>query len=457
MDASAAVALRTGDTAWVLTSCSLVLLMTPGLSFFYGGLVKERNLLNTMMMSLISIGVVSIVWASVGFTLAFGDGGPFIGNFQYAWLDSLDMQPWSEDVHACHLAADTCESLKRDVPGLLFAIFQMTFAIIAAAIMSGSLVERLRFVAYVIFVPFWVILVYCPLCHWVWGPGGWLEEVGALDFAGGTVVHISSGVSGLVAAIILGPRSKLEGDEEEATHNVPFVLLGASLLWFGWGGFNSGSALAADIVAVQALACTYLTAATSMMTWVFLEWAILRKPSSVGAMIGAVAGLILITPAAGFVTPRGGMLMGLMGTPLCFLSCRTINKLLRVDDSLDAFGLHGVGGIVGAILTGVFSVDGGLFYGGGMALIGKQALGALVGAAYAAFVTAAIFFCLSRAMHVRVSEEDEMYGLDARAHGEVAYSRTPKAGTPNTNHSPYICQEQDDDSGSSDSGNAEAP
>lgn len=394
-----------GDSAWVLASSALVLLMTPGLAFFYGGLVRDTSLINTMMMSIIAMGVISILWALVGFSLAFGDGGPVIGNFDFAVFYELDDRTWGDTA----------------VWSLAFAVFQMTFAIIAAAILSGSLVERIRFQAYVIFIALWSLFVYVPICHWVWGPRGWMEEWGALDFAGGTVVHVSSGTSGLVAAMLLGPRAH-KASTEDKPHNVPFVLLGAALLWFGWSGFNGGSAFAADAVAARALASTYLAASASMLVWTIIDSIRYNHPSSVGAMVGAVAGLVVITPAAGFVSPQGAIIMGILGAPVCYCAVVLMGKLKRIDDALDAFALHGVGGFWGAVLTGAFALDGGLFYNGGWALLGKQVVCSLVGVAYAAGVTALIFIVLKAVMRVRVLEHEESRGVDQHVHGEKAYS-----------------------------------
>ncbi|CAJ1339606.1 unnamed protein product [Effrenium voratum] len=354
----AAATVDAGATAWVLTSTALVFLMTAGLSFFYGGLVRDTNIINTMMMSIVSMGVVTMTWVILGFSIAFGENGPVIGNADYALFMNLDMAPWGES----------------GLPGLCFACFQMTFAIIASAIISGSLVERMRFSAYVVLIALWSLVIYAPLCHWVWGPGGWIEELGAKDFAGGTVVHISSGVSGFVASGLVGARRHVEKDHGPA--NAPFVILGGSLLWFGWLGFNGGSALAVtDGVASRAVATTLIAAASSMLTWIFMERLLKGKSSSVGAMAGAVAGLVCITPAAGFVTPGWSILFGVFGAPWCYVSVELLNKLNFVDDTLDAFGLHGMGGIWGAVLTGIFALEEGLIYSGSFLLIGKQIAG----------------------------------------------------------------------------------
>jgi len=321
-----------GDTAWVIASSALVLLMTPGLAFFYGGLVRDTTIINTMMMSIITMGIVGVLWIIAGFTLAFGEGNWFIGDFDYFFLDGLDNKRWGTTT----------------IWGLAFAIFQMTFAIITAAIVSGSLVERVRFTAYVCFIALWSMFVYVPLCHWVWGSDGWIAQMGAIDFAGGTVVHISSGTSGLVAAILLGPRPHKDTAEPKP-HNVPLVLLGATLLWFGWTGFNSGSALRADAVASKAIATTYTAACAAMLSWSCVETLRLGRPSSVGAMVGVVAGLVVITPAAGFVSIFGAFVMGLIGAPICYFAVVMVNKFEQLDDTLDAFGVHGMGGFVGAM------------------------------------------------------------------------------------------------------------
>jgi len=410
MDASA------GDNAWILTSSALVLLMTPGLAFFYGGLVNDLSIINTMMMSIICMGIVSILWAVIGYSLAFDEACWFIGGGKYVLLRNLDNQ------------------VSDGIWSLVFAIFQMTFAIITAAITSGSLVQRIRFRAYVIFIGLWSLCVYCPLCHWVWGPGGWMHAMGARDFAGGTVVHISSGTSGLVAAWLLGPRLNRG---EDKPHNVPFVLLGGCLLWFGWTGFNAGSALAANATAARAITTTYLAASTSMLMWVSIESLHKKRPSSVGAIIGAVAGLVVITPAAGFVTPVGAMIMGLLGAPVCYFAVAALNRLKHVDDTLDAFGLHGVGGLTGGILLGFFDDEMGLFYGGPGRFLGVQIADVLAGMAYAAAVTFLIFRVLMCVMRVRVLETNESTGIDKVEHSESAYTGSTPAIKKETSDSDY--------------------
>ncbi|CAK9089989.1 Ammonium transporter (Ammonia channel) (Ammonium channel) [Durusdinium trenchii] len=404
-------AVSTGAVAWVLTSAALVFLMTAGLGFFYGGLVRDTNIINTMMMSVVSMGIVCITWVVFGFSWAFGDNGTggigyFIGNFDYSLWMNLDMKMWGDS----------------GLPGLCFAAFQMTFAIIASAIISGSLVERMRFSAYSIMLALWSLLIYAPLCHWVWGSGGWIAEMGALDFAGGTVVHISSGVSGLVAGAIVGPRRHV--DKELGAANAPFVILGGSLLWFGWLGFNGGSALSvSDGVAARAVATTFVAAAASMLTWLVLERLLKGKSSSVGASVGAVAGLVCITPGAGFVTPGWSIAIGALGAVWCYMSVGTLNL---VDDTLDAFGLHGMGGIGGAIFTGIFALDGGLIYTGSFELLGKQIAGAAAGVAFSALGTALIVVVLGLVMKLRIPEEHERSGIDQHTHGESYHSPVKK-------------------------------
>ncbi|CAK9095065.1 Ammonium transporter (Ammonia channel) (Ammonium channel) [Durusdinium trenchii] len=407
-------AVNTGAVAWVLTSAALVFLMTAGLGFFYGGLVRDTNVINTMMMSVASMAIVCLTWVVFGFSWAFGDNGStgfgmFVGNFDYSLWMNLDMKMWGDS----------------GLPGLCFAAFQMTFAIIASAIISGSLVERMRFSAYSIMLALWSLLIYAPLCHWVWGTGGWIGAMGALDFAGGTVVHISSGVSGLVAGAIVGPRRHVE--KELGPANAPFVILGGSLLWFGWLGFNGGSALSvSDGVAARAVATTFVAAASSMLSWLMLERLLKGKSSSVGASVGAVAGLVCITPGAGFVTPGWSIAIGALGAVWCYVSVEIVNKVNLVDDTLDAFGLHGMGGIGGAILTGIFALDGGLIYTGSFELLGKQIAGAMAGVAFSATGTAIIVVALRLVMKLRIPEEQEVEGVDQHTHGETYHSPVKK-------------------------------
>ena len=397
-----------GDTAWLLTSIGLVLLMTPGVAFFYGGLVRGKNVLNTMMMSVFSMGLIALLWALVGYSLAFGEGNDWIGSLAHVGLMNVD-----NEVHP-----DTA------IPSLVFVLFQMTFAIITPALISGAVVERMRFGAYALFIGAWSLLVYSPLCHWVWG-GGWIAQMGALDFAGGTVVHVSAGVSAVVAALILGERKA--GQRSPRPHNVPFVILGGSLLWFGWFGFNGGSALGANKIAGLALVTTNLAAAASMVTWVLLEWRREGRPSAVGAMIGAVVGLVTITPAAGFVSTSGAMVMGVLGALAAYWTIALLGRL-RVDDSLDVFACHGVGGLVGSVLTGVFATKAvneggadGLLYGGGWSLLGVQVVSVLAAALFAGLMTVLVLKGLKLMMVIRVEEKEEIVGMDLKTHGEAAY------------------------------------
>jgi len=359
-----------------------------------------------MMMSIISMGIVSVPWMMFGFSLAFGSGGgALIGDFSYAGLAGLEQVVWPG----------------TKVPALLFAVYQMTFAVISAAIISGAVIERMRFSAYAAFILFWSILVYVPLCHWVWGPGGWIEEMGSKDFAGGTVVHMSTAVSALALARLLGPRARHGSTEQEKDqpHNVPFVILGGALLWFGWSGFNGGCALAADYSAALALVNTYQSAAASLTVWSALERWQFKRYSAVGTVTGAVVGLVIITPAAGYVTPVGAAIMGAVGCALAYPTFQLSSS--RVDDSLDCFPCHGVSGFIGTMLTGLFATEGGLLYGGGFALLQAQFVASIATAAYAAFMSAAIFLGLRLLMRMRVSEDDESMGLDNTLHGQRAY------------------------------------
>lgn len=395
--------LDTGDTAWILISTALVLLMTiPGLALFYAGMVRKKNVLSTMAHSFVAAAVVSITWIAVGYSLAFGDGNAFIGN-----LDKV------------MLAGITTETLSGSIPEILFVIFQMTFAIITVAIISGSIAERMKFGAFVAFIAIWSVVVYAPITHWVWG-GGWLGNDGALDFAGGTVVHINSGVAGLVAAYMLGKRMGL-GRESMAPHNLTLTVLGASLLWVGWFGFNGGSALGANGSAGYALVVTQVAAAAATLSWLVTEKLVRGKASVLGGASGAVAGLVVITPAAGFVTVGGALAMGLIGGVVCFWGITALKRMLKADDSLDAFGLHGVGGIVGAILTAFFASE---FIMGDavptnlMHQLWVQVEGVLATVAYSAVLTFIILKVLDMTIGIRVASDDERMGLDLSQHGE---------------------------------------
>ncbi len=396
-----------GNNAWILTSTALVLLMTlPGLALFYGGMVRRKNVLSTLMQSLGAAAIVTVVWALVAYSLAFSDGGAlnaFVGGLSSAGLAGI-----------------TPDSMSGDLPENLFLMFQLTFAIITVAIIAGAAVERIRFSAFMVFGAAWLVLVYAPICHWVWG-GGFLGDAGVLDFAGGAVVHINAGVAGLVLAKFLGPRKGYPGSNL-APDNLVLTVAGAGFLWVGWFGFNGGSALAADGAAAHALVTTQVAAATAVIVWICLEWILRGKASVLGAASGAVAGLVAITPAAGFVPAWAAFLVGAGGSFGAYWGVTALKKALKIDDTLDAFGLHGVGGLVGAILTGVFASEaiGGTAGAieGNLLQVWTQAWGALAAAAYCAVVTFAILFVQSKLMTLRVDEESEVSGLDTSLHGE---------------------------------------
>jgi len=395
-----------GDTAWVLTSSALVLAMViPGLALFYGGMVRSKNVLSTIMHSFIAVCVVSIVWVFWGYSLAFApDVGGVVGGLQWLGLTGVGPEPVEGST----------------IPHSVFMVFQLMFAAITVALISGAIAERVKFSAFVLFAILWVTLIYSPLCHWVWG-GGWLGELGALDFAGGTVVHISSGVAALACALVLGKR-KGYGTENMAPHNLPLTVVGASLLWFGWFGFNAGSALAADGIAGGAFVATQVAAAAGALAWLGVEWAYRGKPTILGAASGAVAGLVAITPAAGFVGPISAIWIGLGGGVFCYLGVFLKNKM-GYDDALDVMGIHGIGGTWGALATGLFASMGGgtgLFFGNpGQVMI--QAIG--VGATWI-FAFAGTFLILKivdGVVGLRVSKEEEVLGLDLTQHNERAY------------------------------------
>lgn len=394
--------LDTGDTAWILISTALVLLMTiPGLALFYGGMVRKKNVLSTMAHSLSVAAVVSVIWVVIGYSLAFAEGNAFIGGLDKVMLHGIGI-----------------DTLNGTIPEILFVIFQMTFAIITLAIISGSVAERMKFSAFLAFISLWVVIVYAPICHWVWG-GGWLTGE-ALDFAGGTVVHINAGVAGLVAAYMLGKRIGY-GKESMAPHNLTLTVLGASLIWIGWFGFNGGSALGANGSAAMALIVTQVAAAAAALSWLCVERIVRGKGSVLGAASGAVAGLVVITPAAGFVTVGGGLIMGLIGGVVCFWGITGLKKLLKADDSLDAFGLHGVGGIAGALLTAIFASEfimGDAVPSNMLHQLWLQLEGVLATIAYSALLTFIILKVIDVVIGIRVSADDERMGLDLSQHGE---------------------------------------
>jgi ammonium transporter, Amt family len=396
------------DTAWMLVATALVLLMTPALAFFYGGLVRAKNSLNTMMMSFIALGFVGIAWALIGFSLAFAPGNNWIGDTSNAFLKGVGLQ---------------AQGSAAQIPQLLYMCYQATFCIITAALISGAIVERMRFSAYVTFITLWALIVYCPIAHWVWG-GGWLSKMGALDFAGGTVVHVNAGIAALVAAIVVGKRSEYPSTAM-LPHNVPFTLLGAGLLWFGWFGFNAGSAVAANGSAALAFTTTMLAPAATLVAWTFLDIARGKKPTAVGGATAIVVGLVAVTPAAGFIGPISAILLGGIAAVPSYYGL-IIRAKTTLDDSLDVVAAHGVGGTVGALLTGVFAqkalngvADGALF--GNPAQLGIQATAVAAAIVYSGGMSFVLLKLVGAIMPLRadVSAQDE--GLDLSQHGEEAY------------------------------------
>jgi Amt family ammonium transporter len=400
-----------GDTAWVMISAALVMLMIPGLAFFYGGLVRRKSSLNTLMMSLAALGVISVQWVVVGYSLAFSPGGSIIGGLHWAGFSVV--------------GANANVTYAPTIPHLAFAAFQMMFAAITIALVSGAVVERMKFSAYLLFALLWSTLIYDPLAHWVWGDGGWLRTLGALDFAGGTVVHISAGISALVAAIMLGKRRDF-GRAPLVPHNVPFTVLGAGLLWFGWFGFNAGSALAANGVAANAFVTTHTAAASALTMWMILDLLRNRHCTAVGAATGAVVGLVAITPAAGFVTPSAAIAIGVIAASASFFAMQ-VRARTQLDDALDVFACHGVAGILGALLTGVFATKG-VNAGGGDGLLAGNAhqLAVQLYAVLATIVlagagTAILLSVVKLFGGLRISLADEIAGIDVAEHGEQAY------------------------------------
>jgi len=403
--------LNSGDTAWMLTATALVLFMTiPGLSLFYAGMVRAKNGLSVMMQCFTITALMTVLWAVIGYSIAFGGEGPYWGGLDKLFLRGL-----------------TVDSLSGTIPETVFMTFQMTFAIITPALIVGAFAERMKFSSMLWFMGLWLILVYAPIAHWVWGDGGWLGGRGILDFAGGTVVHINAGIAGLVAAIIIGRR---KGYPRTAMppHNLMFTLAGAAMLWVGWFGFNAGSELAADGTAGMAMAVTQIATAMAALVWMFSEWLTHGKPSALGIASGAVAGLVAITPASGSVGPMGALAIGAAAGILCFITVAKVKPALGFDDSLDAFGVHGIGGITGAILTGVFCAEslGGAGFGDDITSIGQQvtvqALGVIATLIYTGVVTAVILLLLKFTIGLRVSEEEETEGLDLSQHDERAYN-----------------------------------
>ena len=405
--------MNTGDTAWVLMSTGLVMLMTPGLAFFYGGMVRRKNVLGVLMQCFTILCVLSIQWVLFGYSLAFAPGKGFWGGFAWAGL--------------CGVGLDVYKDYAPTIPHQAFMIFQAMFAVITPALIIGAFAERMKFSAFLLFTLLWATFVYDPIAHWVWGVGGWLKGLGALDFAGGTVVHINAGMAALAAALLLGKRKGYD-NKPIPPHNLPHTVLGTALLWFGWFGFNAGSALAANGLAVSAFVVTNTAAATAGLTWALIEWIHNGKPTMFGSATGAVAGLVAITPAAGFVGPLAAIVIGVFVSIFCFLMVAIVKPALGYDDSLDAFGVHGIGGMWGALATGLFATklinpDGanGLFFGDPKQLL-IQAAAVAVTIVYSFVATVIIFKVVDWIVGLRVVEKDEIMGLDLTQHNENAYT-----------------------------------
>jgi ammonium transporter, Amt family len=418
---------NTGDTAWMLTSTALVMFMIPGLALFYGGMVRSKNVLGTLMHSVFMLGIVSVLWVLVGYSLAFGADafGGLIGNFEFLGFRNVD-------------GTGTYPYLPQTVPHLVFAAFQLMFAAITPALISGAFAERIKFSGYVLFSSLWLLLVYAPIAHWVWQPDGWAFKLGALDFAGGTVVHINSGVAALAVALVIGKRRGF-GKEAILPHNLTLTVLGAGILWFGWFGFNAGSAIGANGLAASAFLATNVAAATGAVGWALVDALKQRKATSLGIASGAVAGLVAITPAAGFVGPLDSIAIGLIAGVVCSLAVG-LKFRFGYDDSLDVVGVHMAGGIVGALLVGVFAqtivnsaAPDGLLAGGGFALLGKQAVAVLGTLAYSGVASFALAKAVDATVGLRVSAQDEELGLDLSQHAEAGYALS-EGGTASTTH-----------------------
>ncbi len=403
--------MNTGDTAFMLISTALVMLMTPGLALFYGGLVRNKNVLGTMMHSFVSLGLITVVWVLWGYTFAFGpDVGGIIGGLDFLGLKGVGLAPGP---------------YASKIPHLVFMIFQCMFAIITPALIAGAFAERIKFKSYLLFIFFWAIFVYAPLAHWIWG-GGWLGNLGALDFAGGAVVHMSSGFSALAAAIIIGRRHGY-GTQPYIPHNLPLTVLGAGLLWFGWFGFNAGSAFAADGIAVNAFVTTHIAASAATLSWLFAEWFHRGRPTILGAASGAVAGLVAITPGAGFVSPFAALIIGFLGGTICY-SGVLLKERLHYDDALDVVGIHGIGGIWGALATGLFAsklinpngADGLLL--GNPRQLWIQFISVIVTILFVFVMSLIILKLIDMTVGLRVSEEEEIQGLDLAQHNETGYN-----------------------------------
>ncbi len=412
-DAPATARIDSGDTAFVLVSAALVMLMTPGLALFYGGMVRGKNVLGTLMQSFIAIAIISVQWILCGYSLAFGpDIHGLIGSLDWAGLTGVGAAP----------NADYAPT----VPHLAFMIYQAMFAVITPALITGAVAERMKFSAYLIFMLLWSTIVYDPIAHWLWGTGGWLKNMGALEFAGGVVVHVSSGISALAAAVIIGKRKGFPHDPVYP-HNLPMTVLGAGLLWFGWFGFNAGSALSSGVLSTWAFVATHTSAVAATLIWVIIEWVHRGKPTMFGAATGAIAGLATVTPASGFVSPLSALIIGLAAGSVCYIALNMKTKF-GYDDSLDAFGVHGVGGIIGTLATGLFaqtlvnpSASNGLFY-GNPKLFTTQLIAVGVSAAYSFIITVVLLKVIDMVTGLRIDEDEEHKGLDISQHGERGYS-----------------------------------
>ncbi len=398
--------LDSGDTAWMITATALVLFMTiPGLALFYGGLVRAKNILSVLMQCFSITALMTILWVVAGYSISFGEGGAFFGDFSMVFLKGIGP-----------------DDVTGTIPTILFAMFQLTFAIITPALIIGAFAERMKFSAMLLFTGAWMLLIYAPVCHWVWG-GGWLGKMGALDFAGGTVVHINAGIAGLVSAIVLGKR-KGYPTTPMMPHSLTLSVVGAGMLWVGWFGFNAGSELAADGTAGMALAVTQIATASATLAWMFVEWLKHGKPSALGAITGAVAGLVAITPASGFVGPMGAIAIGFASGIVCFFSATSMKRALRYDDSLDAFGVHGVGGMVGALLTGVFAAPALGGYAEVASIGGQlwiQFVSVVATIAYSAVGSFILLKVVDLVVGLRVTDDEEVTGLDITQHNEKGY------------------------------------
>lgn len=401
------------DTVFVLISTALVMLMTPGLAFFYGGMVRKKNVLSVLMQCFLLLCLLTVHWMVFGYSLAFAPGNGFWGGLSWFGLNGVGLEPYA--------------AYSATIPHQAFMIFQMMFAIITPALIIGAFAERMKFSAFLVFSLLWATFVYAPLCHWVWGQGGWLKNLGVLDFAGGIVVHTSAGIAALVATLAIGRRKNLEHNVP-APHNLPFVALGTSLLWFGWFGFNAGSALAANGLAVSAFVATNAAAASAGLTWAMLEWIRNGKPTVFGIMTGSIAGLATVTPASGFISPPSALIIGMLASVACFIGVAVIKPKFGYDDSLDAFGVHGLGGILGVLATGLFASKAinpagadGLFFGNPKQLF-IQLIGVSVAVAYTLAMTFGIYKLVDIFFRVRVSEKEELMGLDLTQHRERAYT-----------------------------------